>query len=155
MALKELDWSWVQIACTLMWRFAPMGCVVRRQDLKLPEDLVLVENREPAYIRLYWATLEEAQKMSTPIIVGTPPKASVSELQGRWQKLACVLMWKFAKDGITLRPKDLDLVPADKTLLAHGHAQDIEYRFTTHAEARRIVAWEAEQEGRIVMERGA
>jgi hypothetical protein len=150
----ELDWTWTEIAVTLMWRLAPNGCVITRKDLAaLPVDRVLIEDRTPTEIRFSWSTVEEAQRLRKPLADGGQ-KAGLSQLQGRWQKMAVVLLWKLAKDGIVLTPLDRSAVPADKQLLAHGHAQDIEYRFLPHAEAAAIARRERDNEGRIILEAG-
>jgi len=150
--MSELAWGWPEIAVVLVQKLAPQGVVVTRKDLaRLPFDRVLIEDRHADRIVFRWATLEEAEAMKKPLALGGR-KAGVSQLQGRWQKLAVVLLWKLAKDGCTLMGYDRDAVPADKVLLAHGHAQDLEYRFVDRDEARRIAAWEKENEGKTVLE---
>jgi hypothetical protein len=154
--MGELTWGWVTIACVLAWRLAPEGIVITRKDLaSLPHDRVLKDHRdvEGTLIRFSFVSIEEAQRLTRPVVIGAKPEASVSELQGKWQKIACVLLWKMARDGITLTQADRDAMPADRTLLMHGHAQDLELRFLPHAQAARIAAWERDNEGHEVMER--
>jgi hypothetical protein len=149
----EISWGWPEITCVLMWRLAPNGVIIRRKDLgALPPERVLIENRSEKSIRFWFATIREAERIREPILEGGRPKATVSELQGRWQKLAVVLLWKLAKDGIVLTQSDRDRLPGDKTLLAHGHEQDIEYRFVHRREAQRIAQWERDNEGKMVLE---
>jgi hypothetical protein len=151
--MAEIAWGWPEIAVVLMWRLAPKGVVITRRDLgRLPVDRVLLEDRRETEIRLTWISIEEAQARTKPLTVAHE-KASVSELQGRWQKIAVVLLWKLAKNGVTLTQADREAVPADQRLLAHGHADDIEYRFVPHAEAVRIERFERDNEGRIITER--
>lgn len=151
--MGEIAWDWPEVTCVLMWRLAPQGVIIRRKDLGvLPQDRVMVENRTVASLRLWFATLDEAQRIRDPIILGGRARATVSELQGRWQKIAVVLLWKLSKDGIVLTQKDRDVMPADKILLAHGHANDIEYRFTPRVEAIRIQKFERENEGKQILE---
>lgn len=151
--MTELQWGWPEIAVTLMWRLAPKGVTITRRDIgRLPQDRVLLEDRRETEIRLTWITLEEAQQRTKPL-TAAHEKASVSELQGRWQKIAVVLLWKLAKNGVTLTQADRNCVPADQRLLAHGHEHDIEYRFVPQREAANIEKFERENEGRIITER--
>lgn len=151
--MAELNWDWPLIAVVLMWKLAPKGVVITRQDLgRLPQDRVLIEDRGAQDIRFSWITPRAAQRRAEQLKHAGEEKAHVSQLQGRWQKLAVVLLWKLAKDGCVLTTWDRDQVPADQTLLAHGHAQDIEYRFVYRAEAQLIAAWERDNEGKMILE---
>lgn len=148
----ELAWDWPQIAVVLVHKLAPDGVVVTRRDLGgLPMDRVLVEDRRVDRIIYRWVELKEAQRMRKPL-AQKGERAGVIQLQGRWQKLAVVLLWKLTKEGCVLMGYDRDAVPADKILLAHGHKEEIEYRFVPRAEAARIQKWERENEGKIVLE---
>lgn len=150
----SVTWGWPEICVALMWRLAPTGVVITRGDLRaLPMERVLLEDRGETDMRFSWIPLSQAKariKPSAPAKFGE--RATVSELQGRWQKIACVLLWKLARDGITLTPADLAAVPSHLVLLAHGHADDIEYRFLPRDEAKRIQDWERDNEGRIILE---
>lgn len=149
----ELNWGWPEIAVVLVQKLAPEGVVVTRKDLGgLPMDRVLVEERLSDRIIYRWMRPEDAKAHTRRLKEKTGEKAGVSQLQGRWQKLAIVLLWKLAKDGCVLMRYDRDAVPADKVLLAHGHKEDIEYRFVARAEAARIQTWEKDNEGKIVLE---
>lgn len=149
----ELAWEWPEIACVLMWKLAPEGVTITRRDLGcLPVDRVLIEERTPTKIHFRWMRPEDARAHAKRLKATTGEKAGVSQLQGRWQKIGVVLLWKLAKDGCVLTGWDRDQVPGDKTLLAHGHEQDIEYRFVPRAEALRIAKWEKDNEGKIVLE---
>lgn len=154
--LREVSWDWPEITCMLMWKLAPKGCTITRQNLgALPRDRVLVEDRTSEGIDFQWISLEEAQKRSAPVAgvaSTTVPRASVSQLSGRWQKIAVVLMWKLARDGVRLTLDDKRALPSDQTLLAEGHANDIEYRFVPRADAVRIAVWERDNEGKMVLE---
>jgi hypothetical protein len=151
--MAELNWSWPEITVVLMHKLAPGGVVITRKDLgSLPQDRVLVEERlDDGSIHLWWASVENALDMREPL-AESGKRAGVTELSGRWQKIAVVLLWKLAKDGLTLTQWDRDQVPHDKTLLAHGHAQDIEYRFVPRTEAARIAKWERDNEGKKILE---
>lgn len=152
----EVRWDWPEIACMLMWRLAPHGVTITRKDLGgLPMDRVLLEERSSEGIRFEWVTLAEAERRTAPGTrshTNAQPRAGVSQLQGRWQKIGVVLMWKLARDGITLTHGDREAVPKDQQLLAHGYKSAIKYRFVTRTEAVRIVTFDRENEGRIIME---
>lgn len=79
--------------------------------------------------------------------------ASVQGLEGRWEKLFAILAWRWGKDGFRITRADLNSLPDDRILLVHGHADDIEFRFVTPAEAERIAKWEKENEGKSIVER--
>ncbi len=141
------------IAVVLVQKLAPNGVVVTRKDLgSLPMDRVLVEERQSDRIVYRWMRPEDAKAHTKRLKEKTGEKAGLQQLQGRWQKLAIVLLWKLARDGCVLMNYDRDAVPVDKVLMAHGHKDDIEYRFVQRAEAARIQAWEKEHEGKTVME---
>ena len=149
----EIAWDYPELAAVLLWRLAPAGCVITREDLHaLPMDRVLIEDREPHEMRFRWVAIAEALRLRKPLHE-RGAAASVSEMQGRWQKICVVVLWKFARDGLTLTRADRAAVPADKQLLMHGHADDLELRFMPHAEAARIAKWERDNEGLIITER--
>lgn len=151
--MTELSWDWPEISCVLMWKLAPNGVVITRRDLaRLPMDRVLIEERTDTEINLRWMRPEDARAHSRRLKQQTGEKAGISQLQGRWQKIGVVLLWKLAKDGVVLTQWDRDQVPPEKALLAHGHKEDIEYRFVLRAEAARIAKWEKDNEGKIILE---
>ena len=151
---RELDWDWPEIALTLMWRLAPKGVVISRSDLgSLPLDRVLAVERSWHSIHLHFIDEKALEKMAKrPAESGERP--TVEELSGRWQKAAIVLLWKLAKNGIRLTGADRRRVPAHVQLLQQGHAQEIEFRFVSHAISAKIAAWERDNEGKIITERG-
>lgn len=143
-----IAWTWPQIASVLFWKLAPRGVVLTRQDLgALPQDRVLIDARFTDRIRLAFVDLEEAQAMRDGL-----PDVALSTLDGRWQKIAVVLLWKLRKGGITLVESDRAQVPHDRTILAHGHAQGIEFRWMPKSEATRLTAWDREHEQRLIHE---
>ena len=151
--MSEINWGWPEIAVTLVQKLAPDGVIVTRKDLGgLPQDRVLVEERLHDRIIYRWMRPEDARAHTKRLKEKTGEKAGVSQLQGRWQKLGVVLLWKLARDGCVLMNYDRDAVPADKVLLAHGHENEIEYRFVPRAEAARIQQWEKDNEGKLVLE---
>jgi hypothetical protein len=151
--MAELAWDWAEIAVVLVQKLSPQGVVVTRKDLgSLPMDRVLIQERLTDRITFRWMRPEDAKAHAKRLKDKTGERAGLLQLQGRWQKLACVLLWKLAKDGCVLMAYDRDAVPADKVLLAHGHRDDLEYRFVARAEAARIQKFEKENEGRLVLE---
>lgn len=153
--MSELAWDWHQISVALMWRKCPNGLVITRKDLgELPRERVLVDDRDEAgtEIRFRFVPLKVAEAMRPKILLATGKKAGVGQLQGRWQKIGVVVLWKLCRDGITLTPKDLEAVPKDRILLMHGHADDLELRFVPRDEAARIQRWERDNEGKQVLE---
>lgn len=152
--MNELAWDWEKIAIVLFWRLAPNGVVITPADLAgLPMDRVLLEQRTSYQIQFTWVSVAHAEGLRERIPRDTGQKVGVTELQGRWMKTATVLLWKLGRDGITLTPRDLDAVPDDKSLLSHGHADGIEFRFLPHKEADRILKWERDNEGKMIIER--
>jgi len=137
--VSELDWDWSLIAVTLMWKLAPKGHVMLLEDMcRLPMDRVLLEDREADRITLSFITLKEAHARAEA--KRKKDRASVSELQGRWQKIAVVALWSLAKEGVTLTEYDRQAVPAGLQLMASGHALGVEWRF--------LPRWEAEMHRR-------
>ena len=135
------------------WKLAPNGVLVTRADLgHLPMDRVLVQERQSDRMILRWVSLEEAGALRDALAT-QGEKAGVSQLQGRWMKLACVLLWKLARDQtVVLMQYDRDAIPHDRVLLAEGHAHDIEYRFVSRVESERISRRERDNDGRIILE---
>lgn len=150
-----MNWQhadWHEIAYALFWRLAPHGVTITRKDLGcLPADRVLVDNRSATEIRFTWNTLTDAQKLRDTLTASGEP-VGVSQLQGRWMKMALVLMWKLAPDGLTLTDLDRSAVPADKTLLIRGYRDDVHCRFVPRTEAAAIAKSAAEHEGKTVVE---
>jgi len=150
--VKELDWKWPELALVLVNKLAPAGLVITRHDLgALPHDRVLIEDRGPTQIRFTFVSLHHAQLIRKPL-ANAGAMASVSELQGRWMKICAVVLWKLRKEGCVLTRWDRDAVPSDKTLLMHGHRDDLELRFVPRNEAGRIAKFELEQEGKHTVE---
>lgn len=153
MSAPELSWGWPEICCTLMWKLAPEGVTITRGDLHaLPQDLVLMHTTLHDRMEFKFVELEYARRLRDIAPQTGSEKIAVSSLEGRWQKIATTLLWKLAKGGVILMQWDRDALPADRVLLAHGHAKDIEYRFVPRSEATRLANWERDNEGKIVME---
>jgi hypothetical protein len=153
--MSDLNWQWDEIAVVLFWRLAPHGVTITRKDLAaLPMERVLLEDRRPTEIRFSWISIDEAQKRHKPTD-GLSEAATVDTIEGsRWKKIAAVLLWKKAKDGIVITPLDRSMIPNDKILMASGHANDIEYRFLPRSEAATIQRQERDNRGKIILENG-
>ena len=157
--MSEIAWGWPEIAIIIAWKLAPKGFVMRTEDLvSLPRDRVLIEKRTAKRLVLSFVALDIAHALKAPEY-GTE-SASVSELQGRWQKIAVCTLWHFArrgklgkKDSVTLTQWDKAQVPADVKLMASGHAQGVEWRFLPRGEADSIAKWDEENEGAMIEER--
>jgi hypothetical protein len=149
----ELAWEWPQIACTLCWRLRPEGFYLVKDDLaSLPQNRVMIEERSSEHIRFRFSSINGAIRLrESHAAQGT--KASVEELQGHWHKLVVVLVWKFAKDGITITPADWSAVPVDKQLRMDGYHDGIEYRFVPHADAARLMRVEQERGTNLITEK--
>lgn len=132
--MSELTWDWETIATALMWKCAPKGVVITRKDLSsLPPDRVLVDYRDPqgTHIKLSFPTVAEAIKLRDA-------GASLSELQGRWQKMATVALWKL-KRTVPVILRTSDLAPADRLLLLEGFKQDVLVHFVNRHQARKML----------------
>jgi hypothetical protein len=155
----EIAWGWPEIAVVLIWKIAPNGFVMAVEDLvTLPRERVLVEERKPDSITLSFVTLATAKKLMAA--ERGEERATLSELQGRWQKIAICTAWHFArlgklgrKDSIVLTEQDRQAVPGHLKLMASGHADGIEFRFLPRAEAEAIAKWDLDNEGIMIREK--
>jgi hypothetical protein len=149
--MSELNWDWSQIAVTMFWKLAPKGYVMLREDMaRLPMDRVLLEDRNAERIELKFITLKEAHARAEA--KRPEERATVSELQGKWQKIACVTLWSLAKEGVTLTEYDRAAVPSGLQLMASGHALGVEWRFLPRWEAEKYRKWDLENEGKMILE---
>lgn len=150
-AAPELSWGWAQIAVVMIWKLAPKGFVMLREDMaRLPMDRVLLEDRQPDRICLSFIPLNQAKKRMAP--ERGEHRATLSELQGRWQKIAVVALWSLAKQGVTLTEQDRAAVPGGLQLMASGHEFGVEWRFLPSWEAKKHRDWDLENEGRMILE---
>jgi hypothetical protein len=157
--IPELAWDWSEIAVVMIWKVAPNGFVLLLEDMvSLPRERVLLEDRKPDRITLSFISLDSAKRRSAP--ERGENRATVSELQGRWQKIAVVTAWHFARlgklgkgDSITLTEQDRQCVPGHLQLMASGHAQGVEWRFLPRSEAKKIQDWDLDNEGIMIKEK--
>lgn len=147
----ELSWDWSLIAIVLIWKLAPKGFVMLREDMaRLPMDRVLLEDRQPDRIALSFIPLKDAKRRAAP--ERGEHRATVSELQGRWQKIAVVALWSLSKTGVTLTEYDRAAVPAGLQLMASGHEFGVEWRFLPRWEAEKYRKFDQDNEGRMILE---
>lgn len=139
-----MNWSWTEIFIVAMARLAPKGMELNPDDVvALPLERVLIDHRGPRAITFTWVSIEEANGIALRERLKGDP-ASKSELQGRYQKLTVLLLWKLAKDGITLTEADSALIPDGKFLFEDG----IEYKWLPVAEGMALRKRIQEHEGR-------
>lgn len=69
--------------------------------------------------------------------------AVLDQVQAHWMKIAALLVWKLAPNGVTLTAKEIESFPADRVLLTHGHRDSFEFRLVTEADAARLAAHDA------------
>ncbi|HUP06824.1 MAG TPA: hypothetical protein VMU47_06725 [Caldimonas sp.] len=150
----ELAWEWPEIVCVLLWKLKPLGCTVTHRDLnRLPRDRVLIEKRTWERITYRWGTWAEAEAAARAERAESGQKAGLEEAQGRWQKLAGVILWKWCKTGTTaLSGLDQDAVPPHLVLLQRGYRNGIEFLWVTRAEAARLERIAREHDNRRIVE---
>jgi len=69
-----------------------------------------------------------------------PDAAILQQVQEHWQKLAALIVWKLAPNGVTLTHEDIASFPPDRILLTHGHRDSIEFKIISQADAERVAA---------------
>ena len=142
----EICWNWAQIFIVLMAKLAPVGVEINPDDVvALPMDKVLSVHRDAEAVTLSWVGIADAHAMTNPIIeVPGAEKPSVSQLQGRYMKLACILAHKLAPNGIRLTQADADLIPEGQFVFEDG----IEYKWLPVAQGLALRRRERDNEGR-------
>lgn len=159
MKLPEIAWGWPEIAVILAWKIAPLGYVLRRESMfSLPTDRVLREHRQPDKLTLGFISVLQARRQIAPEL--GEKRATLSELQGRWQKIAVVSLWQFAKEGrlgkrdeVVLTEYDRQAVPSNLRMLAAGHGQGVEFNFMARELAEAQREREIENEGVNILEK--
>lgn len=144
---SEVTWDWADIWILAMARLVPIGVELNPDDVvKLAfNDRTLVENRDDDGITFSWKTTEEAREIANPRIISpTVPKPTVSKVEGRYMKLACLLFLKLAPNGIRLSTGDAQLIPDGKFIFEDG----IEYKWLSLAEGIALRRRERDNEGR-------
>lgn len=151
---KPLEGDWVGIACLCVYQLAGGEATITRKDLgALPMDRVLWLETTDDGERVHFSWLKPAVAATNARLVaiktGGKDRTGVSELQGHYEKIACVLLWRFARDGCVLTARDRDDLPSDQVMLTYAHGDTVELRFVKRAEAARIQRVE-QSLGRIV-----
>lgn len=75
-----------------------------------------------------------------------------AQLNGHWQQLMAVLVWKLAKDGVTLTAAEIgeysDLAHrGEAVLMTYGHSDSIDLKIVTAEAAREIATYDQSQVG--------
>jgi hypothetical protein len=150
--MSEISWDWPEITCVLMWKLAPQGVTLTRRDMAaLPQDRVMVTDRQPNALKLSFVSLQRAMAIRD-VLAPTQKPAGVSALEGRWEKIGVVLLWKLCKGGITLTEWDKAQVPHDKQILARGYRDGVEFRFMPNSEAAKLTKWDRDNDKRLIRE---
>lgn len=150
----ELTWTIAEITLLLIWKFrGAKGLKLTRKDLGgLPRDRVLVEERLVDRIIYRWVKTEAVVMENAQRVLAGQEKPGLYEAQGRYMKLLGVLLWKLAKDGITLGQTDRDAVPTDKVLHIAGTADRVIYSFISRQDADRMSRADKEHQGLDIVE---
>lgn len=62
----------------------------------------------------------------------------LGQVQEHWMKLAALLVWKLAPQGVTITFEEMQKFPANLALLTHGHRDSIEFRMVSREEAEAL-----------------
>ena len=149
----ELTWTVAEVCVVLLWKLRPKGLKLSKKDLgSLPVDRVLIEERLTDRIIYRWESVDSTLFENANRALAGQEKPGLYEAQGRYMKLLGVLLWKLAKDGITLGTWDREAVPADKVLRMDGTADRVIYSFVTRRDAERLSKGEKEHQGLDIVE---
>lgn len=149
----DLNWTIAEVIVVLLWKLRPRGLKLTKKDLGgLPRDRVLLEDRRPDRILYRWETPDQAVYENALRAQRGEEKPGLYEAQGRYMKLLGVILWKLAKDGITLGVSDRDAVPADKVLRIDGTADRVIWTFVSRGDAERLSREEKEHRGLDIVE---
>lgn len=149
----ELTWTIAEVCVVLLWKLRPRGLKLTRKDLGgLPRDRVLVEERLVDRLIYRWVPVESVIFENAQRVLAGQEKPGLYEAQGRYMKLLGVILWKLAKDGITLGTADRDAVPADKVLRIDGTADRVIYSFISRPDADRLSRTEKDHRGLDIVE---
>jgi arginine decarboxylase-like protein len=72
--------------------------------------------------------------------VMNPDSAVLQQMEGYWQNMAALMLWKLARDGVELTKEDIESFPKGSVLLTHGHKESVEFKLVTQEVAETIVA---------------
>lgn len=149
----ELTWTIAEVFVILLWKLRPRGLKLSKKDLgAVPVERVLVEERLTDRLIYRWVPVTEILFENANRALAGQEKPNLYEAQGRYMKLLGVVLWKLAKDGITLGQSDRDAVPVDKVLRMDGTADRVIYSFVSRADAQRLSAGEKTHTGLDIVE---
>lgn len=81
-----------------------------------------------------------------------PDNATLEQIREHWEKIAVILIWKLAHDGVRITGQDLDRFQAEAdageaVLYTHGHKDSIEFAIVTASRAVELAAHDKAQSG--------
>lgn len=87
--------------------------------------------------------------MSTENETLNPDSTMLRQSEGHWQKYLCFVLWKLAREGVTITSTDITEFAnqSRNVLLTHGHRDSIEFKLVTRADAERLAAYDKQQKG--------
>lgn len=81
----------------------------------------------------------------TPNRIINPDSTVLQQVDGYWQKLAAMIVWKLVPRGesVTITAEDMkrfaaDYAPTGPVLLTHGHFDSFEFKIVSEADAQRL-----------------
>lgn len=83
----------------------------------------------------------------------TPESAVLSQLDGHWQKLAAMLLWKLkGREMVRLTSEDIarfqaEFLPFEPVIFTHGHVDSIDFQIVTQEQAERLAAHDKTMRG--------
>lgn len=90
--------------------------------------------------------------MPNPIVMN-PDSTVLQQLDGHWQKLAALILWKLAgRQMVTVSHADMErfskeFAPEYAVIFTHGRHDAIDFQIVTVADAERIAAHDKSQRG--------
>lgn len=82
--------------------------------------------------------LESELGMDAPIL---------GQVEGHWHKLMALVVWKLAKDGVTITAEDMTTFPEGYSLLTHGKLDGITLKVVSPEQAATIREYNQTQKG--------
>lgn len=81
-----------------------------------------------------------------------PDSTVLQQMEGHWQKIATLLVWKLARAGVHITGQDMaeygvQFAAGEAFLLTHGHHDSIELKIVSEIEARRLAEYDARFKG--------
>jgi hypothetical protein len=83
----------------------------------------------------------------------TPDSVVLGQLDGHWQKLAAMLLWKIkGREMVRLTHEDIarfqaEFLPFEPVIFTHGHSDSIDFQIVTHEQAERLAAHDKTMRG--------